>query len=1383
MASKVMGPDVMIDMHDGFNEKIAPAFDGHNDYSAYRHDVLLWEKLTSLSPEKRGIAIIGRLFGEPKAAAKTVDIDLIVSDRGVQHILAHLDKSYLMDSTDKLDMDLAAFLDYKWESYMSVEQFVAGFHTRLDKIASLQIDAKLKGHLLLRQACLDHSERNMIVGASSGSYDVGSITASLKQAFRLNKPISSVRTHFEGTPEFKNKRKIYETKHPRKFYRNSNSNPSNDSKRSGQPEQKYLEQFQKSMHNNSKFGEDSKPPPTFVTQNYPSENPVYAILDTGACGSVVGEKTLIDVMNKLGMKFYQKEKPLQVSHRFGNNSTIQKTLFSVKMPIYASAENKDHVGERIYFNIKFDVIKGDLPFLIGLPSLSSMQASINFKYKNLGLYLNGKYYRVPYVEKDHHICLALIANYTKSAQTASSYYSSPGYSGQIYSSDTVNDLSSYFSESLGKKEIRKIHLQLRHGSKTEIINWLKAANKWKKNLNPIIDEVIEDCGCSLASPPSPHPVASITPPSSAKHEKACMDIVFLESTPILHVIDKATGWSETGILRSRRAEDQVKLFKSIYTLRHGAPKIIYADNEFKNSAFEAFCHTNDIELISIAANAHESNGSIERANRTLRTIFNRIRSFNQKSPLSEIVSEATFGKNITKGNKMASSYELIFGHKPRIFDEIDCQADKSINIEQENEHKSRSRLNTMLRSNVRKNPDFQIGQPVYIWRDNNGWIGPAKLFSLDRDSVTVIHNGALKTSSYNRTRKAPTIFSADDSDEENDEGKQDAGDTSTSHDEENDSEKYSSPANSDDHSDEEYNEHFTPNGSADQHAEYGTRLRSGRVSTARDLTVESSDRESDDSDEDWIPARRSSYYTKNSISEEAKKIAYQNEKRNWINLDAMETVDITEVPRNANIIGSHVLYRQKDDGRTKARICPWGNKDIEKHWLETDCPCMNMEIFRLLLSIASENKWTIGEMDVTAAFLQSNGFSREIYVRPPKEEQSPRKLWRLLAGVYGLVDSGKLWYITSNDALTSKGGLTKSKFEPTLYYRKNGSELVFLLVTQVDNYIYCGTNDEIKRFENFLQAEFDIGELKHKSFTLYGCEIHQSTDMSITLSQQAKIESLTANLAIGTHDRKPDSPALPQEVTQYKSVLGKLLFIGRLSQPIALFHASRMASKTSNLLRHHLNDLDAIIRAQKKNSKKISFLVPTNTDQFSIDIYTDAAMAKKNGEKSRAGFIIFRRNGDMVHPIHWSSRNLRRVARSSSTAELLSAADALDSALYLQAVHAEVSYEPEINLSSDSKSLCSLIPTIKEPEESLNKVDLAALRESYQRRLLKSVSWTPGHYMIADALTKENRVIAEHLRKVLASGTYPIHPSTQTTSKLEGNASKGGREEIAHANI
>ena len=161
-------------------------------YAVYCQDVELWLVLTSLERHKQGSALIGGLSGEAKASAKTLGVGIISTDDGACKILEHLDKSYGVDKVDQMDIDLAAFLDFTWSGNMAVEQFIAGLHSRIDKITDHNMDEKLKGHVLLRAAGLDAYFRNIIVGSSAGNYDVKSISGALRQAFRNNhKP----RTH------------------------------------------------------------------------------------------------------------------------------------------------------------------------------------------------------------------------------------------------------------------------------------------------------------------------------------------------------------------------------------------------------------------------------------------------------------------------------------------------------------------------------------------------------------------------------------------------------------------------------------------------------------------------------------------------------------------------------------------------------------------------------------------------------------------------------------------------------------------------------------------------------------------------------------------------------------------------------------------------------------------------------------------------------------------------------------------------------------------------------------------------------------------------------------------------------------------------------------
>ena len=124
-------------------------------------------------------------------------------------------------------------------------------------------------------------------------------------------------------------------------------------------------------------------------------------------------------------------------------------------------------------------------------------------------------------------------------------------------------------------------------------------------------------------------------------------------------------------------------------------------------------------------------------------------------------------------------------------------------------------------------------------------------------------------------------------------------------------------------------------------------------------------------------------------------------------------------------------------------------------------------------------------MKVKAAYLQAKGFGRDIYVFPPQEYPNRTVLRKPTAATYGLVDSGQLWYLTSDSSITETFGAKKSRYKPILYYRLNDyGDPSFLLVPEVDNYIYCGTESEIKWFEKFLHEEYQLSEFEQNTFQI-----------------------------------------------------------------------------------------------------------------------------------------------------------------------------------------------------------------------------------------------------------------------------------------------------------
>lgn len=69
-------------------------------------------------------------------------------------------------------------------------------------------------------------------------------------------------------------------------------------------------------------------------------------------------------------------------------------------------------------------------------------------------------------------------------------------------------------------------------------------------------------------------------------------------------------------------------------------------------------------------------------------------------------------------------------------------------------------------------------------------------------------------------------------------------------------------------------------------------------------------------------------------------MAFNAEKQAWTPSKAFERVLKSETPPDANVLGSHVIYKRKLDGHSKARIVPWGTWDAEKRHL---CRCLTTQ--------------------------------------------------------------------------------------------------------------------------------------------------------------------------------------------------------------------------------------------------------------------------------------------------------------------------------------------------------------------------------------------------------------------------------------------------------
>ena len=157
-----------------------------------------------------------------------------------------------------------------------------------------------------------------------------------------------------------------------------------------------------------------------------------------------------------------------------------------------------------------------------------------------------------------------------------------------------------------------------------------------------------------------------------------------------------------------------------------------------------------------------------------------------------------------------------------------------------------------------------------------------------------------------------------------------------------------------------------------------------------------------------------------------------------------------------------------------------------------------------------------------------------------------------------------------------------------------------------------------------------------------------------------------------------------------------------------------------------------------KNDDSWLKIAELDLSSLHVTVYSDASFANLPGGASQLGYIVFLHDSEGISvPLSWASRKIKRVARSTLTAETLAAVDALDAAVVLKVAVEEVMKckLPPIRLIVDNKSLHDAACTTNSLADKRLLVDLSALREMMERGEV-NLEWTSGDNQLADVLTK-----------------------------------------------
>ena len=130
-----------------------------------------------------------------------------------------------------------------------------------------------------------------------------------------------------------------------------------------------------------------------------------------------------------------------------------------------------------------------------------------------------------------------------------------------------------------------------------------------------------------------------------------------------------------------------------------------------------------------------------------------------------------------------------------------------------------------------------------------------------------------------------------------------------------------------------------------------------------------------------------------------------------------------------------------------------------------------------------------------------------------------------------------------------------------------------------------------------------------------------------------------------------------------------------------------------------------------------------------------------NGFSSVGGHVIFLvGENNKSTAIAWSCSKIKRVVRSTLSAEMLSLTETLEHACALKAIILEltgkISDNIQIEAYIDNKSVQDAIYSTKSVKDKKLCIDVEAIKKMLSKKEVNKVQWIAGEKMIANPLTK-----------------------------------------------
>ncbi|KAF1322206.1 Integrase catalytic core protein, partial [Globisporangium splendens] len=460
----------------------------------------------------------------------------------------------------------------------------------------------------------------------------------------------------------------------------------------------------------------------------------------------------------------------------------------------------------------------------------------------------------------------------------------------------------------------------------------------------------------------------------------------------------------------------------------------------------------------------------------------------------------------------------------------------------------------------------------------------------------------------------------------------------------------------------------------------------------------------------------------------------------------------TKLPTGQRAIGTKWVFKIKRnaDGsidKYKARLVAKGFK--QKYgidYTETFAPVVKYVTLRMVIGLAKLFGWPVDQLDVVTAFLYGQ-MKEVVYILIPEgmEVEGDFDCLELLKSIYGLKQASRVWNETFDEYVRSTG-FEVSKFDPCLYTKCVDGHCVLILV-YVDDVIVTGSSVElIAEVKTQLKRRFEMTDSGACKFVL-GIELIEHEDGSVTLCQRRYIgdilkrfgmedsKAVASPVDISLKMMKGDAE-VPAVDVPYREAVGALMHLMCATRPDIAFAVGMVARFMESPQDVHWTAVKRIFRyLQGTNTHGIRFDPSGGLD---FKCFSDADWAGDVADRKSTSGYVFKLAGG---PISWGSKKQSSVSLSTSEAEYIALSLAIQEGKWVHRLLCEILVaagveSPKLVIFEDNQSC---IKMTKNPVNH-GRAKHIDIKYHHIRDEVKSgeveVEYCSTSMMLADLLTK-----------------------------------------------